>query len=125
MKKSISIFFVFSFAFLACQSNSPSNSAFQNLSVADFKAKMASPDVVVLDVRTPGEVGEGKIDSALELDFRSDNFASELGKLDKEKTYLVYCRSGGRSGKTCDLMKKSGFREFYNLDGGYSAWSSQ
>ena len=124
MKQSTLILFLFSFAFFACQSNSTSSSAFQNLSVADFKAKMASPDIVVLDVRTPAEIADGKIAGAMELDFRSSDFASELDKLDKEKTYLVYCRSGGRSSKSCKMMAEKGFHKIYNLDGGFRAWSS-
>ena len=97
----------------------------KDLSVAEFKAKMAAPNVVVLDVRTPAETAEGKIDGAVELDFNSGDFAAQLEQLDKSQTYLVYCQSGGRSSSACEMMKEKGFRELYNLVGGYTAWSGQ
>ena len=98
---------------------------YQDLTVAEFKQKMTEPDVVVLDVRTPEETAEGKIEGATELDFQSPDFAAQLDKMDKSKTYLVYCRSGNRSGKTCELMSEKGFAKFYNLAGGYTAWTTE
>jgi len=98
---------------------------FTNLDVAAFKEKMKEPGVVILDVRTPDETAQGKIEGAIEIDFYSDNFESEIEKLDPEKTYLVYCRSGNRSAKTCNLMASKGFKHCYNLLGGYKAWTQQ
>ena len=83
-------------------------------------------DLVVLDVRTPEEINDGKIISeATEIDFFSDSFDRLLGELDKDKTYLVYCKSGGRSGKTVKKMQKMGFKQAHNLLGGYSSWSKK
>ena len=77
---------------------------------------------VILDVRTPEEIKEGKLGGAVELDFYSDSFEEELSKLDRDKTYLLYCRSGNRSGQTADKMVEMGFKRLYNLDGGFTAW---
>ncbi len=99
--------------------------AYTDLSVSEFKAKMSDPDVVVLDVRTPGEIAEGKIDGAMEIDFRAEGFSEKLDGLDKGKTYLVYCRSGGRSSNACKMMSEKGFGSLFNLDGGYMAWSKE
>ncbi|MEL6275066.1 MAG: rhodanese-like domain-containing protein, partial [Bacteroidota bacterium] len=66
-----------------------------------FKSKMGGEDVIILDVRTPAETDRGVIEGALLIDYRSPGFEDELAKLDKEKTYLVYCQSGGRSARTC------------------------
>ncbi|MBI5915148.1 MAG: rhodanese-like domain-containing protein [Bacteroidetes bacterium] len=96
---------------------------YQDLNVAEFKAKMAEPGIVVLDVRTPEETAEGKIERAVEIDFESQNFEAEIDKLDKNKTYLVYCRSGGRSSQACKLMAGKGLKNIYNLTGGYLAWT--
>lgn len=98
---------------------------FTNLDVKAFKEKMKEPGVVILDVRTPKETAQGKIPGAKEIDFYGDNFESEIEKLDPEKTYLVYCRSGNRSAKTCNLMASKGFKHCYNLVGGYKAWTQQ
>ncbi len=100
----------------------PAKTAFQNLDVTQFRAKATGSNVVLLDVRTPEETAQGKIEGASELDFNSPNFAAEVEKLDKNKTYLVYCQAGGRSAKACQLMSDKGFKSIFNLSGGYSAW---
>jgi len=81
------------------------------------------PNAVILDVRTPEEVSAGVIPGARVLDFNASDFATRLGKLDKGKTYFVYCKAGGRSSRTVELMKDSGFKHVHELDGGYTAWT--
>lgn len=97
-------------------------SAVQDLSPEEFADRIGAPNTVVLDVRTPGETAGGVIPGAIELDFRSPDFAAQISQLDKDKTYLVYCAAGGRSSKACGMMEEAGFREVYNLTGGYRAW---
>ena len=82
----------------SCNSQ-PAHVGYADLDVAAFKAKMAEPGVAVLDVRTPAETAEGMIQGASQLDFEAANFEAEVDKLDKEKTYLVYCQRGG--GRSC------------------------
>ena len=84
-----------------------------------------NPDFVILDVRTPEEFSEGHIENAVNLDFYSDDFKEELDKLDKNKTYVTHCRSGGRSAKTLNLMKELGFKEAYNITGGIVEWENE
>ena len=79
-------------------------------------------DFVILDVRTPGEFRSERIDGAVLVDYNSGNFRSELRALDREKTYLVYCRTGNRSGGAVRAMKEEGFRNVYHLDGGIVNW---
>ncbi len=86
---------------------------------------MPDPNVVILDVRTPAETAHGKIEGAIEIDYNSPDFALKVGGLDKSKTYLVYCRSGNRSGKACSMMQQQGFTRLYNLQGGMLAWGQQ
>ena len=47
-------------------------------------------DVVVLDIRTPGEYERGHLKGAVNIDYRAPDFADKLGALDKDKTYLVH-----------------------------------
>lgn len=82
-------------------------------------------DFVILDVRTPAEYEKGHIQKAVLLDYYSKAFVPDLKGLDKSKTYLIYCRSGNRSGKTLDLMKKLEFQEAYNLQRGINGWSKK
>ena len=95
---------------------------FTNSTVQEFAALMNEKDVIVLDVRTPQETALGKIEGALEIDVKNPNFIDQINKLDKEKTYLVYCRSGKRSVTACNAMAELGFEHLYNLVGGFGAW---
>ncbi len=78
-------------------------------------------NAVLLDVRTPGEFTAGHIAGAMNIDFDNASFASEIEKLDKSKTYYVYCRSGNRSGKAILLLKKAGIENIVELKGGIVA----
>ncbi|MBI2860027.1 MAG: rhodanese-like domain-containing protein [Chloroflexi bacterium] len=82
-------------------------------------------DFVVLDVRTPEEFNSGRLSGAVNIDFYSSTFADELDRLDKDKVYLVYCRTGQRSAKAVNLMKELGFTRVYNMLGGIVQWQSQ
>lgn len=95
---------------------------FVDISPEEFARLMGNENTVILDVRTPAEVAKGKIDGSVNIDYRSPNFDEKVAELDPHKTYLVYCASGGRSSRTCDLMNKKGLEHVYNLRGGYSAW---
>jgi len=81
-----------------------------------------NPDFVIIDVRTTAEIAEGYIEDAVFIDYYSDTFRDELNSLDKDKVYLIYCRSGGRSGPTLATMEELGFMEVYELLGGILAW---
>ncbi len=94
-----------------------------NVSVVEADKLISKNAVVVLDVRTPEEIAEGKLANALEIDYRSDSFVEECKRLDRNKSYLVYCRSGRRSSSAIEKMKELGFKKLYNLEGGYMAWS--
>ena len=95
-----------------------------NLNVAEFSAKSQEAGVISLDVRTAGEFAEGHLVNALNINVESGNFEAEIANLDKNATYAVYCRSGRRSAVAVDLMKKAGFKNLYNLDGGVIDWSA-
>ena len=78
----------------------------------------------LLDVRTLEEVEEGIIPNAVHIDiYGGQEFLNELEKLDKSKNYYVYCRSGARSGKACQIMEQMGFENAYNLEGGILQWT--
>jgi len=79
-------------------------------------------DLVILDVRTPEEFAEGHIDDAIMIDFYNDDFADQLAGLDPEVPYVLYCRSGNRSGQTLAIMEQLGFTSVQDVDGGAIAW---
>lgn len=83
----------------------------------------APDDLVVLDVRTLEEFAEGHLEDAVMLDFYDPEFAAQIAELDPDAPYLLYCRSGNRSGQTIELMEQLGFTDVANLDGGILAWA--
>ena len=83
-------------------------------------------NAVILDVRTEEEVDEGYIPNAVHIDFyMGQGFIEEVEKLDKSKSYYVYCRSGNRSGQACTIMNQLGFNSAYNLMGGFMEWDGE
>ena len=82
-------------------------------------------DAILLDVRTKDEFNSGYIENSLNIDYFSDEFAINVDKLDKNIPIILYCRSGRRSGLSANKMKKLGFKEIYNLDGGVLEWIEQ
>jgi phage shock protein E len=110
---------------LACENQSPTNENLATIAPAVFAEKLQEDGVIILDVRTEGEFQEGHVEGALQHDYyETDSFKGFLEGLDKSKTYLIYCRSGGRSGTTLDMMAQMGFDKVYNLDGGFNAWKA-
>lgn len=114
---------VFFFAFRGVAQTS----CFENVNVDGFATQMKADakNVVIIDVRTPSEVSQGAIEGAININVNDRNFLDKINQLDKEKTYLVYCRSGARSARACTVMCNNGFQKLSNLQGGYMAWSRQ
>ena len=89
-------------------------------------AEAGGEDVVILDVRTPGEFSGGHVPGAVNVDISASDFEQKIAALDPDKTYLVYCRSGGRSARACSMMAKQAIpaKAIYDLDAGITAWES-
>ena len=122
MKNIIILFLLFAAGMTQAQQPANPDGAV-TLDAKSFKERSAKEaNAVILDVRTPEEVKQGTIAGAKVLDFRSSDFATKLEGLDKTKTYFVYCKGGGRSSKTVDLMKSSGFTHVHELKDGYDGW---
>ncbi len=99
---------------------------FRVLSADDFeKAIQSETPINLVDVRTPEEVAEGFIAGSIQMNFNAPDFSAQLKTLDVSVPTYVYCRSGGRSGNTVLLMKKMGFQEVYDLNGGITEWMNQ
>jgi rhodanese-related sulfurtransferase len=98
--------------------------SFENISVEKFSELMKEENHVILDVRSPQELAEGSVPGHEMINFFDSNFPEQVEKLDKSKTYLIYCRSGNRSGQACAMMANMGFGKLYNLEGGIGAWNA-
>ncbi len=95
----------------------------ENVSATEFQALAAQQNGIILDVRTPEEVAQGKIPGASVLNIYDDDFERKLNLMQKDKPIYVYCRSGGRSSQAARKMVELGFSAVYNLDGGIGAWN--
>ena len=84
-----------------------------------------SPSPQLLDVRTPGEFGGGHLPNARNIDYRNAAFRDSLASLDKTQPVYVYCLSGGRSAQAAEVLRKDGFSQVYELQGGYLKWTAQ
>ena len=81
--------------------------------------------LVILDVRTPQEYNSGHLNGSINLDFKSPSFEDEIARLDRDKAYLLYCRTGIRSARAVMLMISLGFMELYNLTKGIEQWQRE
>lgn len=86
------------------------------------KVVEAKKNVIILDVRTPEEVAEGKIKGATVIDWNDKKFAEQINQLDKNKIVYVYCASGRRSKLAQEMLIEKGFVEVHNVLGGMNAW---
>ena len=120
-------FFLFFFFFLSCVYSPNNADKMINLSETEWvKLHDESEESVIIDVRTDDEFSTGYISGAVNIDFYMGNeFISKIEKLDKSKSYFIYCKSGARSGQTCELMKQKGFKKVYNLEGGILGWTGE
>ena len=96
----------------------------KNINQAEFQKLQADKNTIVIDVRTPEEIKQGYIKGTTQfIDINGANFDAKINSLDKNKTYLMVCHSGGRSSKAAKIMISKGFKKVYNLSGGVSGWS--
>ncbi|MCC6369800.1 MAG: rhodanese-like domain-containing protein [Bacteroidia bacterium] len=117
MKKIITLIFLF-FAFISHAQN-----VVKNVDAENFKKLMTDKKAVLIDLRTNDEIkNKGKIKGAQQLDFLDKEAETKIAKLDRKKTYLIYCAGGGRSGDCAELMQKLGFKSVINLEKGFEDW---
>jgi len=122
-------------SFTACQSPSSSEASqaasssssttagnsVVTLTVQEFAAQ--SSKGTILDVRTAGEVAQGKIEGALVIDYYSPNFLEQVSQISKDQELYLYCAVGARSEEAARLLVQQGFTKVYHLQGGIQGWS--
>jgi rhodanese-related sulfurtransferase len=94
------------------------------ISADSAKRSIENGKATIIDVRTPEEFKEGHISGATNIDYQDKDFESKISSLDKDKQYILYCRSGNRSGKALEIMKQKGFNAS-NLEGGIMKWEAE
>lgn len=84
-----------------------------------------SPKNVLIDVRTPEEYAEGHLPHAINIDVNGDDFEEKIKKLNPNKNYFVYCRSGKRSTLATETMNGLGFMKVANLKDGFISYKKK
>ena len=100
------------------------NGAVKRLSPAEAAERIRSGDALVLDVRDAAEVQQsGRVKGALNvsrglLEFRADpDSPSYNSALQKDKTILLHCASGGRSALAAKTLQDMGYTSVFNIGG--------
>ena len=106
------LFIISTLLFASC-----SNRGYKDINLKNaIKTINNSTNLIMLDVRTAEEYSTGNIPNSINIDVLSPDFKSKIELLDKNKEYLVYCRSGNRSAIASSIMATNGFIKIYNLN---------
>ena len=98
------------------------NDYYTSISYPEFLEKSKIDNTVVIDIRTTEETNAATLfpDVLTDFDYYESDFEQKISELDKDKTYLIYCRSGSRTGKSLKIFEKYGLTA-YHLDGGHKS----
>jgi rhodanese-related sulfurtransferase len=95
----------------------------KEITVQELKQKLdKSEDFQLIDVREPFEYEICNLDGEL---IPMGIILSETEKISKDKTVIIHCKSGGRSGAIVNELEKIGFTNLYNLKGGILAYARE
>jgi hydroxyacylglutathione hydrolase len=83
-------------------------------------AQTALPDLVLLDVRGPGERDQGYVEGSVHIPL--GQLRDRTGELDPARPVVIYCAAGYRSSIAASLLRSSGFADVSDLIGGYQGW---
>ncbi|AUC85395.1 rhodanese-like domain-containing protein [Polaribacter sp. ALD11] len=110
-----------SFFFINCSSSEE----IKSISTKELKVLLEKENIQLMDVRSPKEIEEGTIKTALFANYFDTDFQEKASELiDKSKPVYLYCRSGNRSGKASVILKEKGFK-VVNILGGYNQWKKE
>jgi rhodanese-related sulfurtransferase len=131
---------ILAFGFHSCSESTPNESAasapvteevaaipaiMKDIDVEEMNALLSEKSATLLDVRTAGECELGVIPNSINYDVTAEGFKSQISELDKNSAVIVYCKSGRRSSNAMAIMNKMGFKEIYNLKGGYELYETK
>lgn len=107
------------------ESLKPTAAILETVSVKKFHEMIGTtPGLQILDVRTPGETDLGIVPGAILININDADFETRVAELAKDKPIAVYCKAGGRSSRAQGIMNNLGFKEIYNVDGGFDAYKA-
>lgn len=125
MKRSLFFIFTLILSFQYSCTQSPAKTAILTREV--FLDSINRPDIQLADIRTPEEYAtEGNFPKAKHVDFLSEDFYEQIeAHFDKSKPLYIHCKRGVKSHKAAQKLQQLGFREIYELQGGYDDWQGE
>jgi phage shock protein E len=101
----------------------PNLSDIQRITPAQYQQQFASGSAsyMLIDVRTPEEFASGHISGAINISV--ETLPNRLSEVPRDKTIIVYCRSGNRSATASSILSQAGYNPIYDL-GGILAWTA-
>ena len=93
--------------------------------ISPTELNKVNKDILLIDVRTPEEYASGHLENSVNIDYKADNFKDLIGELDRDQEVYVYCKVGGRSGRSAKILEDMGFKKVYDLKGGILAWEKE
>ncbi|OQY41649.1 MAG: hypothetical protein B6227_04430 [Fusobacteriia bacterium 4572_74] len=101
----------------------------QEVDASDVDEFLKREDIGIIDARPKKEFERGTLDDrAILIEIKRgylEKFKSEVNKLNKDKAWFIYCKSGMRSNKGAEIMIENGFKDVYELKGGLRKYRSQ
>jgi rhodanese-related sulfurtransferase len=93
-----------------------------SISAQAFQALIVgNKPIFILDVRQQDEYDAGHIDRAVSIPLNV--LPDRYSELPKDKTIVVYCRSGARSARGVAFLRGKGFANAFSLSGGFMGWT--
>ena len=124
VKKITLLIIAFVLFLVGCSSNGTNSTrSYENISTDEAQSMIAKKEVDIIDVRTPEEFASGHVPEAVNLPLQ--DLESRVFTLDKNKSYLIVCRSGNRSGQASEILVSKGFSHIYNMEGGMNQWKGE
>lgn len=97
----------------------------QTLPVNIFQQKLKKEKGILIDVRSSDEFNAQKIANAINIYVNDSLFIKEINKLERNRSYFLYCGIGKRSAKAMQIMKDNGFTKVYDLEKGLGEWKAK
>lgn len=117
IRRSLAVLLLAALALTGCSSADTATEQGVRTVAASEARQLVENGAVVVDVRTPEEFASGHVADARNIDVQADSFHDEVDKLDRESTYVLYCRSGARADAAGQLMREMGFTDVVNAGG--------
>ncbi len=96
---------------------------FKQLSSDELSNILSKDNITLIDVRTPGEYGNGHLTDAGQINYYAFDFKKKLLLLPRDEPVYIYCNTGYRSRKAAEILVKNGYEEVYNLEHGIMEWN--